>query len=93
MEGAVGERNAAMTELAETKGVLADARRELAAASNQATALLEAEASRDKAEAELMRTAQLMTTAEKRLRRAEETAGLSIHTTRTRSTSTRAQVA
>ena len=71
----MGERNAAMTELAETKGVLADARRELAAASNQAAALLEAEASRDKAEAELMRTAQLMTTAEKRLRRAEETAG------------------
>ena len=70
----MGERNAAMTELAETKGVLADARRELAAASNQAAALLEAEASRDKAEAELMRTAQLMTTAEKRLRRAEETA-------------------
>ena len=74
IEGAVGERNAAMTELAETKGVLADARRELSQASNQASALVEAEAARDKAEAELMRTAQLTATAEKRLRRAEETA-------------------
>ena len=81
LTGAVAERNTAMSELAELRSELADAKRALDTSTFAGTSLEEVEAARDKAEHELLTMARRVTALEQQLfeaQRAQEEAAAEI---------------